>query len=262
MDIITPKEKELYKEYINRILSSRKNLKDKKSYQERHHIVPKTLGGTNMKSNLIYLYAQEHYYAHKLLAKEYPNEQGLQLAWWNMCQCTQHGERQYDITADDYADARERAARANSNIRKGMQFSEEHKKNLCGHGKAVVNITTGETFASAKEAGEKMGINAGHIGECCRGQIPSAGRDIDGSPYIWRYNGEENIDFDFNDFHIFNKIICIETGEIYESSREASRQTGVGRTTIRSDCKKTSSRQNINRLHFAYLKNEMNDSNK
>jgi len=102
-----------------------------------------------------------------------------------MCQCTQHGERQYNITADDYADAREKAACANSEIRKGIHFSEEHKKNLCGHGKAVINITTGENFASAKEAGEKTGINNKHINECCRGQRGSAGRDIKTStPYI------------------------------------------------------------------------------
>ena len=35
------------------------------------------MGGTNDSSNLIYLYAQEHYYAHKLLAYENPHEKGL-----------------------------------------------------------------------------------------------------------------------------------------------------------------------------------------
>jgi len=80
MDIITPQKTELYKEYIDRILSSRENKRDKNTYQEKHHIIPKTLGGTNDVNNLIYLYAQEHYYAHKLLAKENPSEKGLQLA--------------------------------------------------------------------------------------------------------------------------------------------------------------------------------------
>ena len=59
---------ESYDNYIKRILNNRENKKDKYNYQEKHHIIPKTMGGTNDSSNLIYLYAQEHYYAHKLLA--------------------------------------------------------------------------------------------------------------------------------------------------------------------------------------------------
>jgi hypothetical protein len=38
-------------------------------YTERHHIVPKSLGGLNDKSNLVYLTAKEHYIAHLLLTK-------------------------------------------------------------------------------------------------------------------------------------------------------------------------------------------------
>lgn len=66
--IITPLKDEKYSDYIQRILNARENKKDKNFYQEKHHIVPKTMGGSNDKENLIYLYAQEHYYAHKLLA--------------------------------------------------------------------------------------------------------------------------------------------------------------------------------------------------
>ncbi len=39
------------------------------NYVESHHIVPKSLGGTNSKSNLVYLTAKEHFVAHKLLTK-------------------------------------------------------------------------------------------------------------------------------------------------------------------------------------------------
>lgn len=77
IEVIIPKDEEKYKDYINRILNIRKNEKDKNNYQEKHHIKPKSLGGLNTPENLIYLYAQEHYYAHKLLAQEYPKEKGL-----------------------------------------------------------------------------------------------------------------------------------------------------------------------------------------
>lgn len=46
-------------------------------YSERHHIVPRCLGGTNAKSNLVRLTAEEHYVAHQLLVKIHPDHFGL-----------------------------------------------------------------------------------------------------------------------------------------------------------------------------------------
>lgn len=38
-------------------------------YVERHHILPKSLGGTNEKSNIVVLTAREHWVAHLLLCQ-------------------------------------------------------------------------------------------------------------------------------------------------------------------------------------------------
>jgi len=38
-------------------------------YMEKHHIVPKSLGGNNSKSNLVHLTAREHFVCHMLLPK-------------------------------------------------------------------------------------------------------------------------------------------------------------------------------------------------
>ncbi|XAO17074.1 homing endonuclease [Escherichia phage FL23] len=38
-------------------------------YKERHHIIPKCLGGSNDASNLVDLTPEEHYVAHQLLVK-------------------------------------------------------------------------------------------------------------------------------------------------------------------------------------------------
>lgn len=46
-------------------------------YYERHHIIPKCLGGENSADNLVLLTAREHFVAHKLLVEIYPNESGL-----------------------------------------------------------------------------------------------------------------------------------------------------------------------------------------
>ena len=109
MEIIKPKENELYNDYISRILSERNNTKDTENYQERHHIIPKSLGGSNEKSNLIWLYSQEHYYAHKLLALENPHNQSIQYAFFMMSNnCDKNGERKKNIklTPEEYAEQR------------------------------------------------------------------------------------------------------------------------------------------------------------
>lgn len=46
-------------------------------YAEKHHIVPKCLGGTDDRLNLVRLTPEEHYLAHQLLTKLHPTHKGL-----------------------------------------------------------------------------------------------------------------------------------------------------------------------------------------
>lgn len=43
-----------------------------KGYSEKHHIIPRCLGGTDDKSNIVTLTYREHFLCHKLLCKIYP----------------------------------------------------------------------------------------------------------------------------------------------------------------------------------------------
>lgn len=56
------------------------------AYSERHHIVPKCLGGQDDSDNLVRLTAEEHFVAHQLLAKMFPTKPKLTFAAWAMCQ--------------------------------------------------------------------------------------------------------------------------------------------------------------------------------
>jgi len=47
------------------------------SYTESHHIIPKCLGGSDGRENIVKLTAEEHYLAHQLLVKIYPGVRGL-----------------------------------------------------------------------------------------------------------------------------------------------------------------------------------------
>ena len=95
---IEPLPNESYQTYIQRILNSRENIRQKKYYQERHHIQPKCLGRTNSDDNLVYLFAEEHYYAHKLLYEENPHNRDLVYGWH--CVSTKKGLK---ISAEEYS---------------------------------------------------------------------------------------------------------------------------------------------------------------
>ena len=87
-----------YKNFIDSIKESRENKYFK--YSERHHIIPRCLGGTDDEENLIYLTYQEHFTAHKLLHEENPEEPKLIYALWRM------SNRVEDISPEDYETAR------------------------------------------------------------------------------------------------------------------------------------------------------------
>lgn len=89
MKAIDSKKDEGYMEYINRILNSRPNKKIETG-QHKHHIIPKSLGGTNSPENLIWLFASEHAKAHYLYSKENPNNSGM--AYAASALCSKNGE--------------------------------------------------------------------------------------------------------------------------------------------------------------------------
>lgn len=71
-----------YIKIYNSLIQKRRNnpITKEQQYCECHHIIPRCLKGTNDKSNLINLTAREHYIAHLLLRKIYPNVFGLNIA--------------------------------------------------------------------------------------------------------------------------------------------------------------------------------------
>lgn len=73
----------IYKQLIERAQSESRQ-KGCGVYFEQHHIVPKCIGGTNDKINLVLLTPKEHFIAHKLLHKIYPDNQKLHYALWAM----------------------------------------------------------------------------------------------------------------------------------------------------------------------------------
>jgi len=58
----------------------RKERKQISGYVENHHILPRCMGGQDISKNLVLLTPREHYFAHLLLYKAYPNNFQLKCA--------------------------------------------------------------------------------------------------------------------------------------------------------------------------------------
>jgi len=102
-------------------------VKPKDVYSERHHIVPKSIGGTNCSTNLVYLSARVHFICHRMLCKIYPESDKLKFAFWAMNnQLNGDVQRYYKITSRTFQTAKEQFAIANSNLHSGKTLSPEH----------------------------------------------------------------------------------------------------------------------------------------
>ena len=62
-----------YQRIYDQLINKRIKYPYKCDYHEKHHILPKSCGGSNDKSNIVYLSAREHYIAHLLLVRIYKN---------------------------------------------------------------------------------------------------------------------------------------------------------------------------------------------
>ena len=116
-----------YHIFIQNILNTRGRFDCGDEYHERHHIIPKCMGGTNDEENLIDLFPREHFIAHKLLAQENPNIEGLVYAWW--CMSNMSGEYIKGVkrlTPEEYEDAK----KAYRKLITGKPFSEEHRRKI------------------------------------------------------------------------------------------------------------------------------------
>ena len=72
-----------YQKWYDQLIDRARN-RTIEGYVERHHIVPKSLGGTNEKSNLVDLTAREHLIAHMLLPRFAENKAPMWQALWCM----------------------------------------------------------------------------------------------------------------------------------------------------------------------------------
>jgi hypothetical protein len=104
----------IYDSIIDRA-NIRKQSNNRPDYIERHHIVPKCMGGSNNSPNISELTAEEHYVCHQLLVKIYPTNIKLIFACKAMCMSKKGLVRNNKM----YGWIRKLNARASSELNKG-----------------------------------------------------------------------------------------------------------------------------------------------
>lgn len=147
----------IYYNIINRALS-----RDNLPIAEIHHIVPKSIGGSNKKNNLVRLTPKEHFVCHLLLSKMYTGKekQKMVYALWaimNLCNNHQHRKKikgkLYESLRVEFIQAQKSItgrARANFGKKTGRTketFTDEWKANISAakKGKTSWNLPNGHS---------------------------------------------------------------------------------------------------------------------
>ena len=121
------------------------------SYFEKHHIAPRSLGGGNERANIIKLTAEDHFFAHLLLAKIHGG--GMWTAVRRMRWGRVGGERPWVAGRYMYALARQKHAEVVSETQKGRP-GKRGAHNGMHDAKPILwtSLDTGETLLLTKAA--------------------------------------------------------------------------------------------------------------
>jgi hypothetical protein len=232
-----------YIEFIQNILNTRGRFSCGDEYHERHHILPKCLGGDNDENNLIDLFAREHFEAHKLLALENPNNRKLQLAYICMSFVRNDREQRYQLDEYEYEQARIACSRACSGENNPFygnhsQAGENHPRS-----RAVYCPELDEVFWGAKEAQDKYGFHKADIARCCKGTLKHTGRHpLTGEHLTWFY--ADMTDEELEEINLIRsqphknskKVYSPELDMYFDSATQAANYLNITVGTLCSCC--------------------------
>lgn len=266
-----------YKKIHDQIIERAKNRKKPSCYCEKHHIIPKSLGGSNEKSNLVILTGREHFIIHWLLVKIMPCPQMI-LAFHKMTQSA--GKKTNRYVSKSYQYARKYWSKATSermsgenhhcygitgekSIHFGMKRTEETKKlmseaakirvanGIIPRSKRVINIETGKIYRSIHEA--QKDTKVGNVSYAVRSG---------GTANSFHFSFLDDDDNIIQNKSILKgypkgsdnwssiKIINTDTGIIFNTSKEAGASINVTGSAIRIAIKKGKKCKGVT---FAYI---------
>lgn len=229
-----------YKDFIDNIIKTRGRFSCGEEYHERHHIVPKCMGGTNSEGNLIDLFAREHFIAHKLLANENPDNLSLVRAYSMMAFPKTNVHKRYELSPEEYEEAR----KAVSIALKGKSLSEEAKNKLREYAIQRWSSEEARKEISERQMGENNSFYGKHHTDETREKMSKAqsGKNHNGCRAVY----------------------CYELDEYFWGAKEAEQKYGINHAYIAQCClgkRKSCGKHPITgeKLHWVYV-DEMNNS--
>lgn len=194
---------------------------------EEHHIIPRSLGGTDDKPNLVKLTAKEHFICHLLLTKMYPKES---LEYYKMCHAffmmfNENKLQSRYISSKKYEKLKVAFSERMASIQTGTNNSQYgtmwiHNKEL----KQCIKVSKDSTLEEGWEKGRVVLWNR-YYKKCiiCKTDIFGKRKNICN---VCNKIKQNNINLDN-----FSKKCSIE-GIIYNSVTEAAKKLGIKRNTL------------------------------
>ena len=125
-------------------LISRSFIRELPTLIEKHHIIPKCIGGSNSKNNIAKLTPEEHYLAHQLLVKIYPDNYRLVFAAHRMTNGIHRNNKLYGWIRRQHSLAMKEYIKENGSPNKGNKLTQAQKDHLS-------RINTGKVLGPMKE---------------------------------------------------------------------------------------------------------------
>lgn len=162
-----------YSNVYNALIEKRQTnpISCKDCYCEKHHIIPKSEGGSNEPSNLVYLTAREHYICHLLLARIY-NDGKMWAALVFMSGYTNKHNRTYKFNSRLYESAKRNLAQS----LKGIPLSKEHRMKLSISHKGKKLSEEQKRKISRSQLGRKCWLKGRHHSEETKRKISESER--------------------------------------------------------------------------------------
>jgi hypothetical protein len=164
---------------------------------EDHHILPRSLGGSDEASNVARLTVREHWLAHRLLHKLHPKDSRMTYSAWRMANHQVAGKvtsRVYENLRAAFSTARKTAMQGNpvwsayaAQGASARDYGKWREAMNSTHGKQVKCLETGEVFDTLTQAAAwlqgrgRVNAKGNKIGMCCSGKLKRA------YAFSWRY---------------------------------------------------------------------------
>lgn len=102
----------------------------------------------------------------------------------------------------------------------------------------VICVTTGKVFDTTKQGASYYGLTRKNVSDCCTGMQESTNRYGEGEPLKWMYYEDY---MEFGVFNIYdkiktNRVICLDTGQVYDNPYKAHKSTGYKAGSIKREC--------------------------